>query len=197
MKRTASLLALIIITNLPISCGLGCGPFDTRPNIIVSISSDIGSVAEGVFSESVSTDFNTAAIRAVVDETHKVGKNDRIDFSFASIAYACSPPSPNVQHINSISLISDSNIVFDGIEYQSGENLSSFFKIVSSNGDVLIEQINDSPDDYRWFFSFTGDSVIFQLLSKPDSPIAQKFTFTFTFDDGLEYQVQTPLFTVN
>jgi len=197
MKRIVSLLALIILTNLPISCGLGCGPFDSRPSVIVSISSEIGSMFDGIYSESISTNFNTAAIKAVVEETYKVGKNDRFHFNFVSIAYACSPPDPNVQHINSISLISNKNIIFNGIEYQSGEELNSFFKIVYPNGDVFIEQINDSPDDYRWLFGFTGDNMIFQLISKPDFPISQEFTFIFTFDDGLEYQVQTPIFSVN
>lgn len=197
MKRVVSLLALIIITNLPISCGLGCGPFDTRPNIIVSISSGIGSVVDGIYSEFISTDFNTAAIRAVVDETHKVGKNDSFDFSFVNVAYACSAPSPKVQTLTYIEVTSDKSVFVDGIEFESGEKLEAMFKIVGVDAELNVVDFNNSSSRIFYLGGFKGEEMLFQMASKSDIPISQNFTFLFTFDDGLEYQVLTPEFTVD
>lgn len=62
MKRVVSLLALIIITNMPISWGLGCGPFDNYKFSIVSISSEIGSVVDNSFNQAISSNIDTAVI---------------------------------------------------------------------------------------------------------------------------------------
>jgi len=196
MKRLVVLVCLLGVTNLPISCGLvGCGPFDTTPYKIVSISSDIGSISDNIFNETISMDFMVAAVRLKIDETARVGQVGI--FSFSNVAYACSPPEPNVQHLNSINIISNETIFMNGIEYRGGENLNSIFKIVASTGDLSVEELNEFPDNYRWFFSFANDSIIFQLIDKPDVSMAQKFTFTFMFDDGLEYQSLTSVFSVD
>ncbi len=197
MKRITSLVALIIITNFPVSCSLGCGPFDTRPNIIISISSNIGSVVEGEYSETISTNFNAAAIRAVVNETQRVGWNNNSYTGMLNLAYACSPPSPNIQTLSSIQITSTESVFADGIEFRSGDNLEVLFKAVNHNFEQNVVAFNDSPKRGISFGGFEGESIAFQLISQPDNALSQQFTFIFTFDDGLEYQVLTPLFTVD
>ena len=197
MKRIISLLALIAITNLPISCGLGCGPFDTRPYKIVSLSSQIGSVIEEVFVESFSSNYDTAAIRVVVDEAQQVGWNNNSYSGLLNSAYACSPPDPNVQILTLIEITSNKSVFVDGIEFESGGDLESVLKIVGFDSELNVVDFNDSSRSGFNLGGFKGEDIMFQLISKPDFSISQEFTFTFTFDDGLEYQVQTPVFSVD
>jgi len=198
MKKAISLLSILVVTNLPVSCGLfGCGPFDERPIKIVSISAKIGSMSERIFEEEVSADFKIATIRAKVDKTVRVGQIKKTIFSFSNVAYACSPPPPPVQQLNSINITSEKPLFFNDIEYKSGENLNLLFKILHFEEEISIEEFNEFPDSYYLLSGYGDDNILFQLKSKPDTPVSQKFTFIFTFGDGLEYQVLTPVFTVD
>jgi len=196
MKKLISLVGLFIIFNLPFACN-PCGPFDTRPYKIVSVSSEIGSIDNGLFDELISTDFANAAIRAKIDETVRLGFRNNKGFNFSNAVYACSPPDPNIQRLTFIAITSDKNLFFNGVEVVAGESLVSIFKMYNFDETGLtVEEFNESPNSYRRWFGFKDDDILFQLVAKPDSIIAQKFTFSFTFDDGLEYQVLTPVFTV-
>lgn len=196
MKRVTSLLALIIITNLPTSCGLGCGPFDNYELKIVTISSTVGSIFENTFSESISTNFDAAVIRAVVDETHRVGQTTENFIGLSNLAYACSPPEPGFQRLRAIRIISSESVFVNGNEYKAGDDLGVIFIVIDFNSEVGVQNFNNNPDSIYLFPGYEGMEIMFQLRSKPDLPIDQKFTLTFTFDDALEYQVLTPTFTV-
>ncbi len=185
-----------MILNLPFACN-PCGPFDNRPYKIVSMSSFVGSVIENSFIEELSVDFEIAAIRIMIDETERIGFNNPVNLWITNSAYACSPPEPNVQMLDQIKITSLENIISGGVEFKSGENLNSLFKILDQsmeyNVNDFIERQNRSP----WSFSMKQGFILFQLIAKPDVSINQKFTFTFTFDDGLEYQVLTPVFEID
>ncbi len=198
MKKAISLLSILVATNLPVSCGLlGCGPFDERPIKIVSISAKIGSMNDRIFEEVISADFKRATIRANVDKTVRVGHIKKTIFSFYNVAYACSQPFPSVQQLNSINITSEKPLFFNGIEYKSGENLNLLFKILRFEEEISIEEFNEFPDSYYLLSGYGDDNILFQLISKPDAPVSQKVTIIFTFDDSLEYQVLTPVFTVD
>ncbi len=196
MKKLISLFVLFLVLNIPFACN-PCGPFDTRPYKIVSISSNVGSLIESNFTEQLSTNFEIAAIRTVIDETKRIGFNNPVNLWVSTSAYACSAPSPNVQRLISINIVSGQNISVDGIEYPAEGSINSLFKILTFDGAMLVEEFNESPNSQGFNFAFGQDAILFQLIAKPDTPISQKITFIFTFDDGLKYQVLTPVFTVD
>ncbi len=196
MKKLISLLWIFLFLNLPFSCN-PCGPFDNRPYKIVSMSPFVGSVIENAFIENLSTDFEIAAIRIMIDETKRIGLNSPVNLWITNSAYACSPSPPNVQKLISISVISEQKILLGGIEYPAGSSINSLLKFLTFEGEMSVKEFNESPNSRGYNFTFAQEAILFQLIARPDVPVSQKFTFTFTFDDDLEYQVLTPLFTVN
>ncbi|MCF6360301.1 MAG: hypothetical protein L3J29_06000 [Cyclobacteriaceae bacterium] len=196
MKKIISLGGLFVVLNLPFGCN-PCGPFDNRPYKIVSMSPFVGSVIESAFTDDLSTEFEIAAIRIMIDETERVGINSPVNLWVTNGAYACSPPDPNVQRLISINIISGGNISFGGIEYPAEGSINSLFKILTFDGAMPVEEFNGSPNSQGFNFAFGHDAILFQFIAKPDIPVSQKIAFTFTFDDGLEYQVLTPVFEVD
>ncbi len=195
MKKLVSLIGLFFVFNLPFACN-PCGPFDNRPYKIVSMSSIIGSVQDFEFSDEALTQFELASIKIQINDVEQVGLNVQTRFNLLSSAYACSPPPPNVQVLETVNITSSENIMSNGTEFLAGVNLNSLFKVIYARQEFTIDEFIDEHSRNSWDFGLTNGFVLFQLVAKPDVKIDQKFTFNFTFDDGLEYQVLTPVFTV-
>ncbi len=135
MKKMASLVALFIVLNIPFACN-PCGPFDNRPYKIVSMSSNIGLMVENSFLEEPSTNFERAAIQTVIEETKRIGYNvPAANLWIINSAYACDPLPPDVQLLESLEIISSETVVSGGVEYLSGVQLNTLFKVnLSSRG---------------------------------------------------------------
>ncbi len=196
MKKLVSLIGLFVVLNLPFACN-PCGPFDNRPYKIVSMSSLIGSVQNLEFNDEALTEFELASIKIQVNDVEQVGLNVPTSFNLSSSAFACSPSPPNVQILETVIITSTENIMFNDTEFLAGSNLNSLFKVIYARQEFTIDEFIVEHSRNSWDFGLMNSFVLFQLVAKPDVKIAQKFTFTFTFDDGLEYQVLTPVFTVD
>lgn len=116
--------------------------------------------------------------------------------NFMSVTYACSPVEPEVQLLSQISITSTISVFFGGIEYQPNDNLNDLF-VIQYFGAYTVQELVDFQHNNPYILANQSDDIIFQFVSKPDITVNQKFTFTLTFDDGLEYQTVTPLFTVD
>jgi len=195
MKKLFSLLAIFVTLNLPFACN-PCGPFDNRPYKIVSISSTVGSLVENDFVEGVSTNFEVAAIRTVIDETQRIGFNKIENPWLLNAAYACDPVPPNVQELASINISSNRSIFSNGIEFKAGNELNDLFKIVFQQGEYSTSEFIVEQNSNPWRFIIENEPIYFQLIETPDSKIEQELLLKFTFGDELEYQVQTNVFTV-
>lgn len=101
-----------------------------------------------------------------------------------------------IPRLRFIKIVSNKSINSGGIEFNPGENLESLFEIFDPQFGQSVEIFNLIPKELHFFAGYEGEDIMFQLRSKPKNQISQKFIFTFTFDDGLLYQVETPVFTV-
>ena len=131
MKKLLTLIALMAITHLPISCsyddeGCTCCGLSPEVSTIREIRSEI------VANESGSLDYQTAAIKTMIyyiDISENISMN-HINFSFLNQALACSPAPPKpLQAIESIEITSDKSVFANHKKYDSGESLNELFKI--------------------------------------------------------------------
>ncbi len=161
------------------------------------MSASIGSLVDNSFLEEPSTNFEIAAIQTLVDETKTIGYNVApTNLWIVNSAYACSPLPPNVQVLNQIKITSTKSLSSGGVDYKEGENLETLFKIIYNGEEFSIDEFIERSSNY-WMFTYDDLGVFFQLASKPDLSINQKFTFIFTFNDELEYQILTDEFIVD
>ncbi len=204
MKRIISLLALIAIFNMPISCDRGCSSGLPEFFIITELSSEIGSILSNRpnrYSVDNSTNFESAAIIITISDVEYVDRVSTIENlpPFISASYACSPIGPKpYQILQTIEIISSNSIFMGGVEFEPGSSLNDLFKVNDSYyEDLTVDVYLDNQLEEEWKrFGANSNFIGFRLSDKPDISISQEFTFTFTFDDGLEYQVLTPIFTV-
>ncbi len=200
MKKVVSLIVLLIVTNLPISCGLRCGSDVAEFSTITSMTSEIGQLTPNGYNDNQPTNFEEAAIIILVDGVEYFDKVsiERPKYSIIGAAYACSPvPSKPFQKLEKIEITSTEDVFIDGEEFKQGVLLNDIFITNSSSGaNLTIDEFLQAQSDEWDRFSALQPYVVFALKVKPDSIVSQRFAFTFTFDDGLKYKVETPIFTV-
>ncbi len=203
MKRPFTLLLVLLMTNIPISCiEDDCGssaPMDAK---ITDLSSSVGTFNSEGFSNSNFNDFKVAAILVTLEEmtyTEFVQSTYK-GLSLLNVSYACSPVEPKPTHtIQSISITSDSAVFFSGIEYVPGENLNELFKITRYsyiNASMAIDEFVANHKNDPRIFGFNGDQIVFQLKEKPDKEINQSFNFEFAFSDSKVISLETSNFNV-
>lgn len=212
-KRAFTILIIVAVTNLPIGCHVdendeidSCGSSSQSGQLVSIISeldASVGSWSSSIFSQTDTNDYDSAAIRIFIESTEyiKVSQTFERGFSIINSAYACSPPDPDSQPINSIKVISDSNIYSNGLEYSSGEDLADLFKVSGYasflNQGITVNQFIEFRNEYSSIFSNVGDPIFFQLINNPDSTIKQKLTFLFEFSDSEIIEIETPVFSVS
>lgn len=191
MKKISVLVFVLALTNIPISCNYGCGPFTPLETRITDLSASVGNLdVSSDFSTVKSTDYREAAIEVMImnvdySETSTIEEN--INFSFLSKAYACSPPEPQpTQAITSIELSSPTPIFSNNQKFEAGESLNELFNVTkySYNKETIsiaayIKQQQEDLDHFAYF----GDYIIFQLKEKPDSIINQAIVIEIEFSD--------------
>ena len=196
MKRFLVLVIILAIFNFPFSCN-PCGSGGVPQKIeLVSIGSENGSYADGMFSLVESNEYQSAAIRVKVDETKSVNLSQlNGQFTLLSASYACSPIEPQVQLLTQIGITSNKPVFSEGVEYKANEDLVDLF-VIQYFEEYTIPAFIDYHPSNPYILANQSNHIIFQLRAQPDNSIFQNFTFTLTFDDGLTYQTVTPLFTV-
>ena len=204
MKRISTLLALLLLTSIPISCNWGCGPFTPLESRITDMSASVGVLdTASNFSTVKSTDFIEAAIELMItnlDYTEISAIDGTVNFSFLNAAYACSPPDPKPQAIESIVLTSDAPIFAKDRKFEAGESLNELFQITnySSHQETLsIADFIELQQDYLYTFAYLGDVIVFQLKEKPDSVINQTILIEFEFSYGEGIRVESGDFEVD
>ncbi|SMG48825.1 hypothetical protein SAMN05661096_03529 [Marivirga sericea] len=204
MKRTSALLALLLLTNIPISCDWRCGPFTPLESKITDLSAVVGVLDSSFnFSTVESNYFNEAAIEVIIsdmDYSETAAIEDRMRISFLSTAYACSPPDPQPsQAIKSIKITSDKSIYAVNRKYEAGESLNELFHIAKysfNNEKISIADYLELQQNYLDHFAYFGDYMIFQLKDKPDSIISQLILMDYEFSDGERISIESDLFEV-
>ena len=201
MKKLFTLIALLAITHLPISCNYdegSCECCDFRPKVstISEIRSEIVAYESGIL------DYQTAAIKTMIyyiDISDNISMN-HFNFSLLNQALACSPKPPKpIQAIESIEITSDKSVFANQKKYGSGESLNELFKISNmdcNSNQCDINQFISLQNNYKDLFGYWGDFLVFQLKNPPDLPIHQEFQIIFQFDDAYEITVETGLFIV-
>ena len=201
MKRVVSLLVVVIITNLPISCGLrGCGGDIAEYSIITNLGSEIGSRINNGYNDVQSSSFDSASIIITVEAVEYIDNVSSTQpfFSLISASYACSPvPARPYQMLQSLDITSNTDVFSNGEVYEAGSILNELFQVFNySNTGIAIHEFLQGQDDEWERFGFSGDYLIFSLIEKPDAKISQSFQLAFGFDDGAVFDVETTLFTV-
>ena len=210
MKKLLTLIALLTITHLPISCNYdegSCECCDFRPKVstISEIRSEIvANESDGIEKNpDINTlDYQTAAIKTMIyyiDISDNISMN-HFNFSLLNQALACSPKPPKpLQAIESIEITSDKSVFANHKKYGSGESLNELFKISNmdcNSNQCDINQFISLQNNYKDLFGYWGDFLVFQLKNPPDLPVHQEFQIIFQFDDAYEITVETGLFRV-
>ena len=155
------------------------------------------------FSSGQSTSFENAAISievtavdTIVNPT-EIARSSQFLFSLINKSYACTfaGPEPS-QAIESITITSDTQIINDGLVYESGDDLSSFFSIARDADIVSIEDFIDLQNGFTYSFGTTNSSILLKLDAHLQLP-GQMLTFRIRFDDGSEFVLSTSEFIVN
>jgi hypothetical protein len=203
MKKFTVFVFVMVLTNVPISCNFGCGPFTPLEARITDLSASVGTLdSSSDFSTVKSTDFNTVAIEVMIsnmDYSEMAAIEKRINFSF--VAFACSPPEPQpTQTIESIELFSNESIFTNDGKFEAGESLNELFNVTKYS--VNIETISiaeyiEVQQEYLEHFAYFGDNIVFQLKEKPDSIINQTIFIEFEFSNEESISVETDLFEVS
>lgn len=208
MKRTLTILGIILVTHLPISCGDGgdgieCGGFTPLEARITELTPIVGTYGSSGFSTSITNEFDQAAINISITnmDYSEISQSVKRSFSLMSSAHACSPPQPEpTQSINTITITSESSVYFGGQEYLKGEDLSDLFKVIDysrSEDQITVKEFVNLQNNDLWILGYDGAYVVFQLTDKPDNTINQKFIFTFEFSDSEKFEIETSDFEVN
>jgi hypothetical protein len=154
------------------------------------------------FSMVKSTDFSEAAIEVMITniDYSEISEIDKtVNFSFLNVAYACSPPEPNAQAIESIVLTSEAPLFAKDRIFEAGESLNELFQITnySSIQETLsIADFIELQQEYLYSFAYLGESIIFQLKEKPGSVISQTILIDFEFSFGEGIRVESADFEV-
>jgi hypothetical protein len=191
MKRISALLTLLLLTNIPISCNWGCGSFTPLESKITDMTASVGVLDTAAkFSTVKSTDFREAAIEVMItnlDYSEIASIDETVRSSFLNAAYACSPPEPEPQAIESIDLTSEAPIFAKNRMFEAGESLNELFQVRNNSSHQETQSIADFikfQQEYLYNFGYLGDFIIFQLKEKPDSVINQRILIDFEFSFG-------------
>ena len=207
-------LFLLIYFVLPISCD-DCQDSCCDTNYehvyteIEAITLAVGSLEPHLdydwyeFSSDQSTSFENAAISIEVTAVDTIVKptesarSSHFQFSLINRSYACTFAGPEpIQAIQSITITSDTQITNDGLVYESGDDLSSFFSIASDADVLTIEDFIDLQNGFTYSFGTTNSSILLKLNAHLHLP-GQMLTFRMLFEDESEFVLSTNEFIIN
>jgi len=203
MKKITAFIAVILMTNLPISCDQrtnDCGPFPKMVSIIKELDIVVGKYDSNGFTEIESNKYNESAIRiegANIETTEVAGIQNPFHFSMINQAYACSPIDPEpTQTISSLNISSESSVFIDGKEVEAGSSLNEYFKVLYYGGRTVEEFLSFEINAYD-SFGHLGSSFYLMLNQQPDQPINQKMQIKLNLSDDVVFDLETEDFKVD
>lgn len=201
MKRLYTAVILITIMNLPVSCIFDeCG--DERPteSKVVEMATTVGTYKLNTFSDTESNNFATAAIQIYIADVEyspiSAINESPNKFTFATQAFACSPPEPMpTQNITTLTITSTEPVFSQGTKFEPGANLNQLFNVANENRISIDEYISLQNND-PYYFARMGGNIILRLNEAPDAPINQKLQIELKFDTAEVFQLETEIFKV-
>lgn len=204
MKKVIALAALVLITNMPISCCTDscCGEtFEPQVSAITDLAATVGTYRNGTFFNEESNDAVTTAIKIDIKDVELSTKVAAVPQAphlfFISKALACDPPVPEpTQRIEAITITAPEPVYTMNKTFEPGSDLQELFVLADRNHGSITQFIREQNDDLRKF-GWEGDRMVLQLTDVPDSSFSQPLHIIFAFDDASIFEPGPVIFTVD
>ena len=202
MKKLWSLLCIMAVCNLPVSC---CRDFDEEESWITAISCEVGTYSRPDFRNNSSTCYWSTAVQIAPSEFDyrvvDLSSPSSAPFGLINQAQACGPPGPSAtQQITSIYIAAFDTLRFEDRTYLPGDNLNTAFMVVKSSQTYAryqtVEEFILAQQEDIYLFSSNRTPIVLQLVEEPCGSFSSPLLITMQFDDGIIASTRSDQFEI-